>query len=178
MGFVITCIAPAQAHFATATGLRPGTPTHLLLNELLAMPVLAFGLNFPNQTVRLVTGTGREIQHVIVMVLVVAAETQGPQTADRDGVSLGIRERTQERARARMERVDAPVAKVADEQRAAECAEMLWRQRKAPRRIQWAVRSEALQQMPVQIEQVNETVAGAGFVIFELRRLLLGECDQ
>src|SRR5262245_52072260 len=111
------------------------------------MFALAFGFDFADQTVGFVAGTGGEIQHgiVAIVVLVVVAETQRPQAVDGDGVSLLIRQRSKKLGRTRIEGVDVAVAEVADQQRAAKRAETSWGQRNTPRRIQWTVRSESSQ---------------------------------
>ena len=71
------------------------------------------------------------------------AELQRPQPVDRDRPAVLVAQGAEEAAVERVVGVDAPVAEVADQQRAARGAEALGRRRDAPRRVERSARGRS-----------------------------------
>src|SRR5581483_6856607 len=92
---------------------------------------------------------------------------------DADGLVLVAEHGAREAAGNRVERVDPPVAEVADEEIAAEGTEARWRLGQAPWGIQETTRSQSLHEQPVRREDVDEPATGTGHVIV-LRGVLQG----
>src|SRR5256712_9115772 len=115
------------------------------------------------EPVLLVVWTRREEQRVERSVgWAAVSELQRPQPVDRELLSVRGPERADELpcpVRQLLERVDVPVAEVADEQVAAEGAEAGGGHREAPRGIQLAVLRDAREQVPVRVEGVDEAEA-------------------
>ena len=84
-------------------------------------------------------------------------ERDPPQAADRDRLAVRVVQRAVERPALRRaaERVDVPVAEVADEQIAAEAAERARCERDAPRRVQRAALCDACDEVPEAVELVD-----------------------
>src|SRR4029077_16573223 len=71
--------------------------------------------------------------------------------------------------------VDRPVAEVADEQVAAEAAEVAWRHRQPPRSVQLATRGDARDEGPVCRELVDEAEALSGHLVMASALLRVGD---
>ena len=76
---------------------------------------------------------GREEQEWASSLVRVAPERQSPQSLDLDRVAVRARQGADEGAGAGIERVDAAVAEVTDQQRATERAKITRRQGHSPR---------------------------------------------
>src|SRR2546428_3370486 len=115
------------------------------------------------EPVRLVVWTRREEQRAERSVGWAAVpELQRPQPVDRKLLSVRGPERADELpcpVGQFLVGVDVPVAKVADEQVAAESAEGCGGHREAPRGVQLAVLRNAREQVPVRVEGVDEAEA-------------------
>src|SRR5438046_9214709 len=98
---------------------------------------------------RFIAGAGCEIKGVSVPGRDTVAERERPQAIDGDGVAARIAQRTDGGA-AGGKCVDAPVAKVADENIAAEATEIGRALTNAPRRIERAATGEAVEQVSVE----------------------------
>src|SRR5436853_1362851 len=102
-------------------------------------------------------------------------ELERPQAVDGQNLAFARPELADELERPvqlRLERADLPVAEVPDEQVAAEAAEAGRRHRKAPWRVQLAVRRDAGEQCATRVELVYEAQALAGDVILPVGVLL------
>src|SRR5437867_1447615 len=123
------------------------------------------------EAVLLVEGAGREEEHVTRPRGRTVAESDGPETIDRDRPTVGCVELTtllQLAVPARpveIERVDVPVAEVPHEQVAAELPEVCGGDGEPPGRIQPPLGRHTAQQVPGHIERVHEPMALAGDVI-------------
>src|SRR5919198_6048419 len=91
------------------------------------------GREFAEEPVRLVVGPSREQQRLRRADHAVA-ELQRPQPIDRDPGAVLVAQGAEELAARGSVRIDAPVAEVADQQRAARASEALRRERDSPRR--------------------------------------------
>src|SRR6266404_6517152 len=89
------------------------------------------------QAMRLIGNSCRKEQLICPSVIRRAgSESQGPQSVDRQRIPFGIDHLPVEAAARGVERVDASIAEIPDQQLAAELAEVYRRQRQAPRRVQ------------------------------------------
>src|SRR5262249_2863943 len=96
----------------------------------------------------------------------VPATTQGegPQPVDHDRLAFAVPEGAEELP-VGVERMDFPIAEVADENVAAEPAKRKGCPHEAPWRVQRAARREAPQQMAVGVENVDKAIARARHVV-------------
>src|SRR5215472_13604960 len=101
-------------------------------------------------------------------------EGEPPETVDLDRVAVGAAEIVDLRARGDVVRGDQAVTEVADDQAADELAEGRRGDDHAPRRVQRAVGDQTLRERTVRVEDVDESIADACFVVVVVRRLLLG----
>src|SRR5258705_13567662 len=85
-------------------------------------------------------------------------------------MTVGLPQSTAEIA-ARVERIDAAVLEIADENIAAELSEAIGRARQSPGRIEHAVFGKASQQVTVGVENVDETTSRSADIIHLLRIL-------
>src|SRR5260370_40384991 len=91
------------------------------------------------QPVGVIIWTGGKEESVLLATKTVVAELYGPELVDDDRLAGGIAQGTEERAGARIERVDAAVGNVVgDEQRVAERAKIGGSQPPTPGRMQEA----------------------------------------
>src|SRR5947209_6957688 len=94
------------------------------------------------------------------------AELQTPDAGDVDGCAAAVAHGAEESARVEVEGVHGAVAEVADQQGIVKLAEALERRpRHAPGRVELALADEPLQQVPLRVEDVDETVARPGDVV-------------
>src|SRR6266496_1977867 len=137
--------------------------------RLRSAPALSAGqYELSEQAVCLVIWPGSEDQ-LVGLGRVPVAETQAPQAFDGDRVAVGPAELTQVRAGVRVVGVDVAIAEVADEQRSAEPAEVVRGQGEPPWRVQRAPGDQPADERAVVGEDVHESVARAGHVIFAAR---------
>src|SRR5207245_5538263 len=110
------------------------------------------------EPVRLVVWTRREEQRVDQSVgRIAVSELQRPQPVDRELLPVHGPERADQLpgpVRQLLERVDMPVAEVADQEIAAEGAEGCGGHREAPWGVQLAMLRDACEQVPVRVEGV------------------------
>src|SRR5579872_4873673 len=125
-----------------------------------------------DQPVVLAVDAGGEVQILRIGPLE-HAELQRPQPIDRDRLAIPAAQLAEELATV-AERVDPPVAEVADQDRAAEPAEAERRAREAPRRVERPTRREPPDQLAAGGEHVDEAQPGPGDVVL-LLLVLLGE---
>jgi hypothetical protein len=87
------------------------------------------------ETVLLVVDAGSEVEERVKPEQIggVGTESQAPQLLDDQGRAVGRSERAAEGAAAGIKDIDLPIAKVADEQLAAEGAEVRRREGQTPR---------------------------------------------
>src|SRR5262245_35290555 len=90
----------------------------------------------PQDTVSLVVGTGGEVDTVHAAPTPVVTGSQRPQTVYHKRLAVRTLQLPREAAGAQVESADRPVAEVAHEQIACECAELGGSQRQTPGRIQ------------------------------------------
>ena len=122
--------------------------------------MLFHGVDAAVETVLLVFDTGGEEERVGRLVLHAVAERDAPQSFD-DYVLVVARAQSSEVCTdERVEGVDLAVTEVADEQQVAEAAEARGRERHAPRRVEGAVRDQALQEEAVGVEHVDDAEPG------------------
>src|SRR6266516_5722739 len=137
---------------------------------------LARGPDRPEEPVALVVGAGGEEERVGRPVVGRSlTELERPQAVDGEHLPFARPELTDELERPvqlRLERADLPVAEVPDEQVAAEAAEAGRRHRKAPWRVQLAVRRDPGEQCAARVELVDEAQALASDVILPVGFLL------
>src|SRR5260370_41400983 len=88
-----------------------------------------------------------------------AAERQCPQALVDDRPVVDVPQHSLEVARDWIIRVDLPIAEVANQDVVLEYPKRRWRARHAPRRIEMAVRGEALHKIAVGVEDVDDAVA-------------------
>src|SRR5579862_6733061 len=135
------CQADSATHHPTRTrrgpagmhhtcGAVPRQTPRLVVLPKLKLEILTHRLNLPKQPVPLTTDARREEQHLarraIIIALVIlflvrrrrgSTKLQSPQAIDRNHVAPHIRQLSQERPRARVKRVDRPIAEIPDQQR-------------------------------------------------------------
>src|SRR5207237_2616250 len=99
------------------------------------------GLEAAKETVGLLVWTGGKEQHVGRLIVgdAAIAERDAPDAVDDDALVILAPQGAQEFPGRNIERVDVAVAKVADDQRIAEAAEIRRRDRHAPGRVQLAM---------------------------------------
>src|SRR5260370_31327787 len=88
-----------------------------------------------------------------------AAERQCPQALVDDRPVVDVPQHSLEVARDWIIRVDLPIAEVANQDVVREYAKRRGRARHAPRRIEMAVRGEALHKIAVGVEDVDDAVS-------------------
>src|SRR5262249_34827034 len=120
---------------------------------------------------------GGEIEGVRVTAAAAVAKHNRPEARNREGLTCGIFEPTQPGPADGIERVDAAIPEIANQQCAAKRAQTFRGQRQAPRRIEHAVGSKASQEITAGVEHIYETVAGTGGVVL-LIRILFGVGDK
>src|SRR5581483_4475105 len=124
------------------------------------------GADRPEQAVALVVRARGEEERVGRAVLAMAEpELERPEAVDLDRLSVRLAEHPFARERpVRLRRVgdDPAVAEVADEQVAAEPAEVDRRERQAPGSVQEVVAADAHQKPTARVVLVDEAEAGAG----------------
>src|SRR4030095_6500099 len=127
------------------------------------------------QAVRLVVGAGGEEQRVGRAGVATVAEADAPQAVDFDRLMVSALHNAVlfPAVLALVERVDPAVAEVADQQIAAELAEVRRRHGKAPRGIQPAPRGDAAVEGPVSAEPVYVAKPFARQLLVRLGRVLL-----
>src|SRR4030095_16278211 len=132
------------------------------------------------QAVRLVVGAGGEEQRVGRAGVATVAEADAPQAVDFDRLMVGALHNAVlfPAVLALVERVDPAVAEVADQQIAAELAEVRRRHGKAPRGIQLALRGDAAVEGPVSAEHAYVAKAFARQLLVRLGRVLLRVRDE
>src|SRR5439155_11925244 len=110
--------------------------------------------------------SGGKIQSVRVTAVATIAEAQPPKAMDCNWIAGTIRQLPEEVARDWIESVNAAIAKIADQERASELTELVWRERHAPRGIEGSPRSKTAEQVAVQVELIDKSMSRAGHVIF------------
>src|SRR5262249_26402421 len=90
---------------------------------------------------------------------------ESPQSIDGHRLSQGVFQRTFGNAAREIERVDAAVAKITDQQAVSECAEARWSERQPPGRVEDAVCGETRLPRAVGCKHVDEAVPGTTDVI-------------
>src|SRR5450631_3453090 len=107
-----------------------------------------------------------EEQCIRRLLLEAVAERDSPETIDRQHLSLSRAQLPGKFVALQFVSVDLPVAEVADQQMVAELAETCGRKRHSPRRVQLAVRCDAIDQESVGIEDVDDTASrSCGLVV-------------
>src|SRR5437660_11635385 len=121
--------------------------------------------NLPEQAVGLIIDAGGKEQLVGISERDAIAEPYGPQPIVDEGLPVTAFELTLELAVREIERVDPPVAEVADEHLIAQLAEISRGHRQTPRRIEGPARREAPDLVALRIENVHEPVSLARDII-------------
>jgi len=115
---------------------------------------------------------GAEEQIVERSAIASIPEPQAPSPFDRDRIARQVIKLSKRRTVRRVEDVDGPITKIADQQIIAEWTEAGRRQGHSPWRVERAVGNQSTHQRAVAIEHIDEAVARAGDIIV-LRRILL-----
>src|SRR5258706_3758744 len=124
------------------------------------------------QTVSFALNSSREKQFVRASGAMPIAEGKTPQAIDRDRRPVSIFEETERSSSRRVERVDPPVAEVANQQRVAECPEVRRSQRNPPGRIQRPLCHQALYEPTVRPKHIHEAMAIPPNIVVPLGVLL------
>src|SRR5262245_59119294 len=131
----------------------------------------------PEETVLPTVRTGSEDDRVGVAADLSVANAQAPQPVDQDRLAKRIHHRPEERAAAWIERVNAAVAEVADQNRAGEGAEARRRLHQPPRRVEMTVLGESRQHPTARIERVHDAMTVPRHIVV-LRSILPGIGDE
>src|SRR5713101_2630765 len=124
------------------------------------------------QAMRLIGNSCRKEQLICPSVIRRAAsESQGPQSVDRQRIPFGIDHLPVEAAVRGVERVDASIAEIPNQQLVAKLAEVYRRQRQAPRRVQRSVRSKATNHVSFGVEYVYVSISRTGLIVVLVRHL-------
>src|ERR1700758_1667294 len=125
----------------------------------------ANGSNLAEQSITLVIGTGSEEQFRRRSIAGAAAtEAESPESLNGEGRTIGIQQHAFEAAAHGVEDVNHPIAKIADQQAMAECAEVARRHGNAPGSIHEGAVLKAQKESSPSIE--HPYVAKTGAVIF------------
>src|SRR4051794_15451444 len=88
-----------------------------------------------------------------------------PKIANGDGIAVGVVQLAEEVVVVRVVDIDRPVAEVANQEVARELSEPVWRDGESPGRVQRPARGDTVQQVPREIELVDEPVPWACNVV-------------
>src|SRR5258706_8241259 len=116
------------------------------------------------EAVRFFGGAGGEEEGVGGAGGCAVAESESPQAVDLDRVGVGAGKEAHELALV-VEGADFSVAEVSDQDVVAEQAEVVRGLHGAPRGIEAAARGEASHERAVGVEDIDESVARAGYVV-------------
>lgn len=119
----------------------------------------------PKEAIGFVVQPGGEEEGVGWTGVATVAKAQPPEAIIHDGVAVLVAQLAQEGAGGGVESVDAAIAKVADEQRVAELAEIGRRQRQSPGGVQRLFRCKALDEFPCGAEDIHKAVPWPGDII-------------
>ncbi len=125
---------------------------------------LRYRRNGAEQAVRLAIGTGSEIERIGIGVSA-AAQSQRPQPIDDQCLIVHVPDSAAEIPAGRVIGIDRPIAKVTDEDVAAEITKSERGPRHTPWRIQLSTSGEAFQQMAISVEHIDEAIALARYVV-------------
>src|SRR5262249_52301785 len=110
-----------------------------------------------------------EEQRVGLLIHNSIAELDTPETVDDQRLSIRRLQLSLEFSGLRIERVDRPVAEIADENVIAELSEALRRERDSPRRVEVLLAVQARQQDAIGIENTDKTEPGSVRLIIVVR---------
>ena len=127
--------------------------------------VSSTGFEAAEKTVLLLLNPGSEKEDVGRPSGLAIAERQRPETMNSDRLALGVSELATEGVGAEIKSIDAAIAKVAHEQVLAESAEIPRGEGQPPGRVEFVARSDAPNEVALGIEDSDEAVALARYII-------------
>src|SRR5215475_11290457 len=96
---------------------------------------------------------------------IAGAGNERPEIPYLDRGTAGVFQLAEEMIGLRIEDIDRPIAEISDKEIVGELAKAGGRDRKSPGRIERSARCDPVQQVPVQVELIHETIASTGDVI-------------
>jgi len=153
---------------------QPPVKTTSMLGRGLASKLVR--LEGAEQTVRLIVKPCGEEQGVRAAGQTSIPERQSPQAVNRNRIAISVSELVAEDTTDRIKGIDPPVAEIADQHVMAERAEIGGSQGQAPGRVERPPRSEASDQGPIGVEDIDEPIARTAHVIV-MGRVLQGKGD-